>query len=135
MMEKDLCKFIDYVDIKNKDFSTYEDDKGNLFTFNTINLLARVDKLELTKEEYQVAKFGQKINDLEYNIKNIKKAVPKNEITGKDEDKFTLVDKEVAVREIWNVSNALGIFKSFTNKEEAIQFAKEINQKIMSYYE
>ena len=68
MMEKDLCKFIDYVDIKNKDFSTYEDDKGNLFTFNTINLLARVDKLELTKEEYQVAKFGQKINDLEYVI-------------------------------------------------------------------
>ena len=135
MMEKDLFKFNEYVDIKNKDFSTYEDEKGNMFTFNTINLLTRVDKLELTKEEYQVAKFGQKVEDLEYNIINIKKAVPKKEITGKDEDKYTITEKEVAVREIWNVSNALGIFKSFTNKEEAIKTAKEINQKIMSYYE
>ena len=134
-MERDLCKFYDNVNILGKEFSIYEDENGNLFTLNTINLLTRVDKLELTKEEYQVAKFQQKVQDLEYSIKNIKKPVPKNEITGKDEDKFTLVDKEVAVREIWNVSNAIGIVKSFTNKEEALKTAKEINQKIMSYYE
>ena len=134
-MEKNLSKFYENVNILGKEFSVYEDSNGNLFTLNTINLLARVDKLELTKEEYQVAKFQQKVEDLEYSIKNIKKAVPKNEITGKDEDKLTLVDKEVAVREIWNVSNALGIVKSFTNKEDALKTAKEINKKIMSYYE
>lgn len=134
-MEKDLCKFYENINILGKEFSVYEDSNGNLFTLNTINLLTRVDKLELTKEEYQVAKFQQKVEDLEYNIINIKKPVPKNEITGKDEDKFTLVDKEVAVREIWNVSNALGIVKSFINKEDAIKTAKEINKKIMSYYE
>ena len=134
-MERDLCKFYDNVNILGKEFSVYEDSNGNLFTLNTINLLTRVDKLELTKEEYQAARFQQKVEDLEYSIKNIKKAVPKNEITGKDEDKFTLVDKEVAVREIWNVSNAVGIYKSFTNKEDAIKTAKEINKKIMSYYE
>lgn len=134
-MEKDLCKFYDNVNILGKEFSIYEDSNGNLFTLNTINLLTRVDKLELSKEEYQVAKFQKKVEDLEYSIKNIKKPVPKSEITGKDEDKFTLVDKEVAVREIWNVSNALGIVKSFTNKEDALKTAKEINKKIMSYYE
>lgn len=134
-MEKDLCKFYENVNILGKDFSVYEDEKGNLFTLNTINLLTRVDKLELSKEEYKVALFQQKIQDGDYNIINIKKPVPKNEITGKDEDKFTLVDKEIAVREIWNVSNALGIVKSYTNKEEALKTAKEINKKIMGYYE
>lgn len=134
-MERNFYKFYDNVNILGKDFSVYEDEDGNLFTLNTINLLTRVDKLELSKEEYQMAKFQQKVEDLEYNIVNIKKPVPKNEITGKDEDKFTLVDKEVAVREIWNVSNTVGIIKSFTNKEEAIKTAKEINKKIMSYYE
>lgn len=134
-MERDLCKFYENINILGKDFSTYEDEKGNLFTLNTINLLARVDKLELSKEEYKIAVFQQKVQDGEYSIVNIKKPVPKNEITGKDEDKFTLVDKEIAVREIWNVSNAVGITKSFTTKEEALKTAKEINKKIMAYYE
>ena len=133
-MEKDIYKFYDNITIINKDFSTYEDEEGNYFTFNTINGLLRVDKLKLTKEEYQVAKFQQKVDELDYNIINIKKPVPKNEITGKDEDKYTLVEKEVAVREIWNVSNALGITKSFTNKEEAIETAKSYNKTIMEYY-
>ena len=133
-MERDLYKFYDNVEIISKDFSTYEDEKGNYFTFNTINGILRVDKLELTKEEYQAARFQQKVDELEYNIINIKRPVPKNEITGKDEDKFTIVEKEVAVREIWNVSNALGITKSFTNKEEALETAKAYNKTIMKYY-
>ncbi len=134
-MEKDLCKFNENIEIINKDFSKYSDDKGNNFIFNTINQLAKVDYLELTKEEYQVAKFQQKIEDLEYNIINVKKPVPKNEITGKDEDKFTITEKEVAVRQIWNVSNPYGAFKSFTNKEDAIKLAEDINKKVMSFYE
>ena len=133
-MERDLYKFYENIEIISKDFSTYEDKKGNYFTFNTINGLLRVDKLELTKEEYQAARFQQKVDELEYNIINIKRPVPKNEITGKDEDKFTIVEKEVAVREIWNVSNALGITKSFTNKEEALETAKAYNKTIMKYY-
>lgn len=133
-MEKDLCKFNDNIEVINKDFSKYEDEKGNLFTCNTINLLTRVDYMELTKEEYQVAKFSKKIEDLEYNIINIKRPVPKNEITGKEEDKTTIVEKEVAVRQIWNVSNPYGAFKSFINKDEALETAKAINKEIMKYY-
>jgi hypothetical protein len=133
-MEKDLCKFNENVEILNKDFSKYSDDKGNSFIFNTINQLAKVDYLELTKEEYQVAKFLQKIEDLDYNIINIKKPVPKNEITGKDEDRYTLTEKEVAVRQIWNVSNPYGAFKSFINKEDAIKLANDINNRLLEFY-
>ena len=132
-MEKDLHKFYENTNIFNKDIAEYKDDNGNCFILNTVNLLLRADKLELTKEEYTSAKFQQKVEDLEYNIKNIKKPVPKNEITGKDEDKFTIVEKKVAVREIWNVSNAFGIIKSFTNKDDAIKCVEEINKEILKY--
>jgi hypothetical protein len=133
-MEKDLYKLMESINIFNKEFSEYEDKgKGVKFPFNTVNLLTRVDLLELTKEEYQVAKFQQKIEDLDYKIESIKRAVPKNEITKKDEDKFTITEKEVAVRKIWNVSNTLGAFKSFTNKEDALKLSKEINNKIFEY--
>lgn len=133
-MEKDLIKFYDNIEVINKDLSKYEDNKGNMFILNTINLLARVDYMELTKEEYKVAKFQQKIDDLDYSIINVTKVVPKNEITKKEEDKLTLVDKEVSVRQIWNVSNPYGVFKSYTNKEEAVKYAKEVNEKILEYY-
>ena len=132
-MEKDLYKFYENIEVINKDLSKYKDDKGNVFVLNTVNLLLRADKLELTKEEYQVAKFQQKVEDLDYSIKNIKRPVPKNEITGKDEDKYIIAEKEVAVREIWNVSNMLGIIKSFTNKEDAIKCVEENNNKILEY--
>lgn len=129
-----LEEFMENVEILGKEFSIYEDkDKGVIFPLNTVHLLARVDELELTKEEYQVAKFQQKIEDLDYEVVNVKKPVPKNEVTGKDEDKFTIVEKEVAVRKIWNVSNTAGAFKSYTNKEEAMKKAKEINNKIFEY--
>ena len=133
-MEKDLIKFYDNIEIINKDLSKYEDNKGNMFILNTINLLARVDYMELTKEEYKVAKFQQKIDDLDYSMTNIKRVVSKNEITKKEEDKYTLVDKEVSVRQIWNVSNPYGVFKSYTNKDEAVKYAKEVNEKILKYY-
>lgn len=132
-MEKDLCKFYDNIAILNKDLAEYKDNNGNMFILNTVNLLLRVDLLELTKEEYQVAKFQQKVEDLDYNIVNIKKAVPKNEITGKDEDKYTITEKEVAVRQIYNVSNAFGIIKSFTNKEDAIKLVENKNKEILSH--
>ena len=129
-----LDEFMDKIEILGKEFSIYTDEeKGVMFPLNTVHLLTRVDMLELSKEEYQVAKFQKKIDDLDYKIENIKKAVPKNEITGKDEDKFTITEKEVAVRKIWNVSNTAGAFKSFTNKEDAMKTSKEINTKVFGY--
>lgn len=131
-MEKDLCKFMEKVEIYNKDLVMYKDtDKGIIFPLNTIHLLAKIDYLELDKQEYTTTKFQQKIDDLEYNIINVKRPVPKNEITKKDEDKFTIVEKEVAVRQIWKVSNSAGVYKCFVNKEDALKLANEINKKIL----
>lgn len=129
-----LDEFMEKVEILGKEFSMYVDDeKGVSFPLNTVHLLTRVDMLELTKEEYQVAKFQKKIDDLDYKIENIKRAVPKNEITKKDEDKYTIVEKEVAVRKIWNVSNTAGAFKSFVNKNEAMEYFKKINKEVLEY--
>ena len=129
-----LDEFMKNVEILGKEFSVYTDEeKGVIFPLNTVHLLTRVDMLELSKEEYQVAKFQKKIDDLDYKIENIKKAVPKNEINGKDEDKFTITEKEVAVRKIWNVSNTAGAFKSFTDKEEAMEYSKKINKEVFNY--
>lgn len=129
-----LDEFMENIEILGKEFSIYKDEeKGVSFPLNTVHLLTRVDMLELTKEEYQVAKFQKKIDDLDYEIKNVKRAVPKNEITKKDEDKYTITEKEVAVRKIWNVSNTAGAFKSYNNKEEAMKKSKEINEKVFEY--
>jgi hypothetical protein len=130
-MEKDLIKFMGKINVINKDFSQYlDEEKGIEFLFNTINAVANVDYLELDKQQYEVAKFQNKIEDLEYEIETIKKAVPKNEITGKDEDKFTITEKDVAVRKVWNVSNRLGAYNSFTNKQSALECADNINKLI-----
>ena len=129
-----LDEFMKNVEILGKEFYIYKDEeKGVIFPLNTVHLLTKVDMLELSKEEYQVAKLQKKIDDLDYKIENIKKAVPKNEITGKEEDKFTITEKEVAVRKIWNVSNTAGAFKSFTDKEEAMDYSKKINKEVFNY--
>jgi hypothetical protein len=108
-----------------------DEEKGIMFPLNTVNLLARVDYLELSKEEYEKAKFEMKIDNLEYNIIETTRPVPKNIITKKDSDKYTIVDSKVKVRQVWNVSNALGIKKSFTNKEEAMKLAESLNEETL----
>lgn len=129
-MEKELNKFMDYITILNKDIAVYEDEKGNLFNVNTIKLLASVEVMELPKEEYKKAVFERRIDDLEYADTTIYVPVPKNTITKRDEDKYILVDKEMSAKVIYNVSNQIGLHKSFTNKEEALELAKSINAKV-----
>lgn len=133
-MEKDLCKFMNNIEILGKEFAIYTDnEKGVTFPLNTVHLLTKVEAMELSKQEYTIAKFQQKIEDLDYKIETIKRPVPKSEITGKDGDKYTIVDKDVAVRKVWNVSNSVGAFKSYVNKEDALKKANEINSKIFEY--
>ena len=131
-MQDNILEFNKKVSIINKDYAMYKDEeKGVMFPLNTVNLLARIDYLELSKEEYEKAKFEMKIDNLEYNIIETTRPVPKNTITKKDSDKYTIVDSKVSVRQVWNVSNALGIKKSFTNKEEALELVKDINDRII----
>ena len=132
MLNEKINEFMEKVEILNKDISQYKDEeKGRMFCLNTIQLLARVDYLELSKEEYEKAKFEMKIDNLEYNIIETTRPVPKNTITKKDSDKYTIVNSKVKVRQVWNVSNALGIKKSFTNKDEAMELAESLNEETL----
>lgn len=131
-MEKDILNFMSKVEIINKDFSRYVDkEKGIVFSLNTVQLLPRLDYLELDKTQFEAHKFEGKIDkNLEYNIIDIDKPTSKYSITKKEEDKFTIVNQKVAVRQIWNVVNALGIYKSFNNKDEALKVYEEIYERV-----
>lgn len=131
-MEIELDKFNSHITIMNKDLSDYKDEKkGIYFVFNTVNAILTLEYLELEKQDYTIAKFQKKIEDLEYNIIKIKKPVPKNVITGKDEDKYTIIEKDVDVRQIWKVSNRLGAMKCFTDKDEALKYIEPLNKDLL----
>ena len=133
-MEMELNKFMEKIEIINKDLSIYKDqEKGMLFYLNTVQLLVRVEPLELDKEQYQIALFEKKIEDLEYEKETITRVVPKNKITKNDKDKYTLTNKEVIVKKVYNVANALNVKKSFVDKDEAMQYAESINNKIKEH--
>ena len=133
-MEMELNKFMEKIEIINKDLSNYKDqEKGMMFYLNTVQLLVRVEPLELDKEQYQIALFEKKIEDLEYERETITRVVPKNIITKNDKDKYTLTNKEVIVKKVYNVANALNVKKSFVDKDEAMEYAEEINNRIREY--
>jgi len=131
-----LTEFMEKITILNKDIATYRDDeKGRMFEMNTISLLPKVERLELSSDEFKKAKFEMKVEDLEYDIIEVDRPVPKNTITKKDEDIYTIVNSKVKVRLVWNVSNAIGVYKSFTNKDEAMEYAENIKKDIIKYFE
>lgn len=131
-MEKDIVSFMKNVEIINKDFARYIDnEKGIIFSLNTVQLLPRLDYMELDKTKYETSKFEQKIDNLEYNIINVDKPSSKYARTKKEEDRFIIENQKVAVRQVWNVVNALGIHKSFTTKEEAIKVYNELYDEVM----
>lgn len=133
-MEMQLDKFNDLVEIINKDLSVYRDnEKGMMFYLNTVQLLTRVEPLELDKSQYEIALFEKKIDKLDYKEETIERPTPKNRITKKDEDKYTLVMEKVKVKKVYNVANALNVKKSFVDKEEAMKYAETINNRIKEF--
>lgn len=132
-MKDNLVDFMNKVEIINKDLARYQDlEKGIIFSLNTIQLLPRLDYMELDKTTYDKSKFEQKIDDLKYNIINVDKPSSKYLRTKKEEDKFIIENQKVAVRQIWNVVNALGLHKSFTNKDEALELYNDLYNKVSS---
>lgn len=134
-MEMELDKFIENIDILNKDLSLYKDEeKGMMFYLNTIQLLVRVEAMELDKEQYKIALFEKKIENLDYKEEKIKRVVPKYKITKDEKDKYTLIDKEIIIKKVWNVVNASGVYKSFTDKKMALEYAEALNNSIIKYF-
>lgn len=133
-MTKDLSKFYEkYITILDENLTEYKDDDGNYSILPTPALLVAVDYNELNKQQYEIAKFNQDIpKDFKPMAKLVKKAVSKYDITHKEEDKFTLTEKEEAVNAVWFVINQLKIKKAFNNKEDALNYAELINKDIIS---
>ena len=114
-MERDLCKFYECVEIRDKEFSKYKDDKGNMFIFNTPYAIVRVDFMEVSikkdektkMSEYNKLVFEKKIEDLDYKEITKKVLKPKSDVTGKQEDFTTIIEEEEDAVAVWNVSNGL----------------------------
>lgn len=132
MIEEKLEDFMQNVDIKCRDVAIYKnEEKGLYYPLALGHLLCRVDYLELTKEELQKAKFEQKIDDIEYEMFDCDRIVPKYEITKNEADKFTLTTKKVKATHIWNVANQTGIHHTFENKKDAFDLCEQINSIVI----
>ena len=128
----DFYKNVRYIDER---LAIYEDDKGNYVHNTPATLLVNVQYHEMTKEELEKAVFNQLVpKDMIFKEVDKKTIVPKNEITGKDKDKYTLVDKIVKAKQVWIMSNSLGVKMAFNSKEEAKKVRDEINSKIYEVY-
>jgi hypothetical protein len=139
-MQENIIDFMKKVSIIDKNLSQYKDEKkGISFYINTVNLLTRVDYLEVGTEksaklkvsEYEKLRFEKKIEDLDYKKITKKDIRIKSEITGRKEDSTTLIEEEVPAVAVWNVSNSVGVYKSFTSKEEALKFSDEVNEETL----
>lgn len=128
-MNKDLVEFMKHLDIK-EEVSKYKDEKGNILYIPTNTLFPTCSYLTLTEEEYQQALFKGQVKKGNYKKIKEKRPVPKNKITGKDEDKLTIVDQDTEVYQIWVATNPYGFTHSFEDKEEAIKFVEDIESKL-----
>lgn len=130
-MIKDLEEYYENITYINDKLAEYEDEEGNLFAISPSNLLVAVQYRTLNKQEYEQAVFDGLIpKDIICKETEIDKIVPKNEITHNDKDKYILTTIKQTAKQVWFVSNGLGIRKAFNTKAEALKIAKEINQKI-----
>lgn len=128
-MNKDLIEFMKHLEIK-EDVSKYKDDKGNILYIPTNTLLPTCSYLTLTEDEYQQALFKGQVKKGNYKKIKDKRPVPKNTITGKDEDKLTIVEQDLEVYQIWVVTNPYGFTHSFDNKDEAIKYVESIEKML-----
>lgn len=131
MINETLTEYMKKIDFVNKSMVLYKDEeKGLIYPLSPAHLLARVDYLELSKEDLKKYKFEKKIDDKEYTMYDCEKIVPKSDITKIKEDMFVWTTMKYKGTHIWNVSNQAGIHETFENKKDAIKLCKEINSKI-----
>ena len=134
-MEKDILKFMDHIEIINKDISRYVDEeKGVMFSMNTISLMPSLDYLELDKAQFETGKFEGKIDKLEYNIIKVDRPASKYLRTKDEKDKYVLENQKTDVRQVWNLINPVGVHKCFTTKEEALEEYKKIYERISKFF-
>ena len=135
-MERDLIKFNKNITKVTKEIAKYEDEKGNYMLIPTGQLLCNVEYMELDEISYKKALFEMIIDkDVEYNKITITKPVDKYTKTKNEKDKGTIIDAEVEVSQVWIVKNGLSLTKAFANKEKALSYVEEINNKYLEMAE
>lgn len=131
-MEQDMIKFYENLKDETKDIMSYEDKKGNYFLLPIGKITCACEYKELDEAEFKVALFNKEIDKtLEYAKKNTIRQVDKFSVTNNKKDQGTIIDKEVEVSQVWVVKNGLGLVKSFNDKEKALSYAKELNDKYL----
>lgn len=131
-MERDLIKFNKNITKVTKEITKYEDNKGNYMLIPTGQLLCNIEYMELDEISYKKALFEMIIDkDVEYNKITITKPVDKYTKTKNEKDKGTIIDAKVEVSQVWVVKNGLGLTKAYNNKEKALSYVEEINNKYL----
>ena len=132
MNNENITEYMKHINILNKELAEYiNEETGVKYIVPVPHLLARIEYTEATEKEKEQLLFKGAIDRLEYNWKIGKRPVIKSTITKKKEDEHTIIDSDTKVFMIWNVSNGLGVKKSFTDKEEAIKLYDGVNKKIL----
>lgn len=133
MNNESIVEYMEHVKVLSKEISEYyNEETGVKKIIPTSYLLASVDYMELADGELEQAKFNMQIDkDVEFKTKMVKRPKLKYEITKNEADKNKLVDSQVKVHQVWNVSNSLKLKKTFNNKEEALELYNKINKPIL----
>lgn len=126
----DLKKFNDTVETLENKLARYEDEEGNILILPVSGLICKCEHLKVDESNKVQMEFNKEIpKGLELKKVNVTTQVFKNTITGNKRDRNTIVDQEVEVYELWRVTNALGMKLVFNNKEEAVNYCNDINNK------
>lgn len=128
----ELRKFNENVKpIENK-LARYEDEEGNILILPISGLICKCEYVKVDEANRVQMEFNKDIpKDMELNKITVITQVFKNTITGNKRDKNTIVDQDVEVYEMWRVTNGLGMKEVFNNKDEAIAYCNEINDKYL----
>ncbi|MEI3508756.1 MAG: hypothetical protein V8R01_06635 [Bacilli bacterium] len=117
--------------IENK-LARYEDTEGNVLILPISGLICKCEYVKVDEANRVQMEFNRDIpKHMKLNKITVTTQVFKNTITGNKRDKDTIVDQEVEVYELWRVTNGLGMKEIFDNKEEAVAYCNEINNKYM----
>ena len=128
----ELRKFNENVKpIENK-LARYEDEEGNILILPISGLICKCEYVKVDEANRVQMEFNKDIpKDMELNKITVITQVFKNTITGNKRDKNTIVDQDVEVYEMWRVTNGLGMKEVFNNKDEAIAYCNEMNDKYL----
>lgn len=128
MIETKLDKFIEHVSVYDDKYLLYEDD-NNYMLIPKESLISSMSYQECDDKMYSQLLFNGSIDKgMNFKTTKIKRPVPKSEITGKDEDKLTLVDKDIEVKQMWLITNGMKVSNIFNNKDEAKELLDRVNQ-------